>query len=105
MKRTFLTVMLVLVLTDLTGFQNLSGLAHAQTGGGPSASLEAGYDLTWSSVDGGGVMNATGGAYTLGGTIGQPDAGAMSVSGYTLAGGFWHDWGAQFDVFLPLVVR
>ena len=47
----------------------------------------------------------TGGAYTLGGTIGQPDAGAMSVSGYTLAGGFWHDWGAQFDVFLPLVVR
>ena len=74
-----------------------AGVALAQSGGG--------YDLTWSSVDGGGVMNATGGAYTLGGTIGQPDAGAMSVSGYTLAGGFWHDWGAQFDVFLPLVVR
>ena len=71
--------------------------ADAQSGGG--------YDLTWSSVDGGGYMFSAGGGYSLGGTIGQPDAGAMSVSGYTLVGGFWHDWGAQFEVFLPLIVR
>ena len=72
--------------------------AHAQSGGG--------YDLTWNTVDGGGAMNATGGPYTLGGTIGQPDAGTALTGGeFTLVGGFWHDWSARFEVFLPLIVR
>jgi hypothetical protein len=54
----------------------------AQTGGG--------YDLTWSSLGGsGGTAASTGGGYSLGGTIGQPDAGALRGGSYTLLGGFW----------------
>ena len=48
--------------------------AAAQTGGG--------YDLTWSSIDGGGTLFSTGGGYELGGTIGQPDAGLLLGGGY-----------------------
>ncbi len=58
--------------------------ALAQTGGG--------YDLTWSTVDGGGQMVSAGGSFELGGTIGQPDAqGAPVMSGgsFELTGGFW----------------
>ena len=76
------------------------GAAHAQSGGG--------YELTWSSVDGGGVMFATGGGYTLGGTIGQPDAGSLSGGGYTLGGGFWGGGGGaapRRPVYVPLVIR
>ena len=47
------------------------------------------YDLSWHTTDGGGTTSATGGAYSLGGTIGQPDAGASSGGAYALTGGFW----------------
>jgi len=50
-----------------------------------------GYDLTWSTIDGGGATS-TGGGYELGGTIGQPDAQVpplMSGGGFELTGGFW----------------
>ena len=47
------------------------------------------YDLTWHTNDGGGSTSAAGGAYNLGGTIGQPDAGAASGGAYALTGGFW----------------
>ena len=40
-------------------------------------------------MDGGGATFSTGSGYTLGGTIGQPDAGALSGGGTTLGGGFW----------------
>jgi hypothetical protein len=46
------------------------------------------YDLTWSTIDGGGGMS-TGGDYVLSGTIGQPDGGTMSGGDYRLEGGFW----------------
>ena len=70
---------------------------HAQSGGG--------YDLTWNTVDGGGA-SSSGSGYTLAGTIGQPDAGsAMSGGGFTLVGGFWRDWAAHYEVYLPLIVR
>ncbi|MCP4708421.1 MAG: hypothetical protein GY869_07345, partial [Planctomycetes bacterium] len=46
------------------------------------------YDLTWSTIDGGGGRS-TGGAFILEGTIGQPDAGLLSGGEYVLAGGFW----------------
>jgi hypothetical protein len=75
----------------------LVGLAHAQTGGG--------YDLTWSTIEGGGYMFSTGSGYSLGGTMGQPDAGVMSGGGYTLAGGFWGGAVAQYKIYLPLVLR
>jgi hypothetical protein len=79
------------------------GVALAQSGGG--------YDLTWNSVDGGGATFSTGGGYVLGGTVGQPDAGALSDGGYTLAGGFWGGAGpasapgVDWLVYLPLVLR
>lgn len=47
------------------------------------------YEITRSSIDGGGVIRATGGDYELSGTIGQPDAGVMEGGGYQLTGGFW----------------
>ncbi len=52
------------------------------------------YTMDWFTIDGGGAMRTTGGAFTLGGTIGQPDAGFMSGPGYDLAGGFWMASGA-----------
>lgn len=51
--------------------------------------MHASYELDWHTFEGGGVMFATGGAYTLGGTAGQADAGVVSGGSYTLAGGFW----------------
>ena len=46
------------------------------------------YSIDWYTVDGGGGTS-TGGAYSLSGTVGQPDAGLMSGGAYSLAGGFW----------------
>ena len=47
-----------------------------------------------------------GGGYILGGTIGQPDAGAVLAGGsYTLGGGFWADGVAEYRIYLPLVMR
>jgi len=46
------------------------------------------YTLTWFSIDGGGG-NSSGGTYSLGGIIGQPDAGRMSGGSYVITGGYW----------------
>src|SRR5262245_5380974 len=60
----------------------LAGPVFAQTGGG--------YDLTWSHVTAGGAMYSTGGAFSLGGTIGQSEAGPAMTGGiYAVTGGFW----------------
>ena len=59
-------------------------LVPAQSGGG--------FDLPWSTIDGGGGMNSTGGLFSLSGTIGQPDAQippVMSGGTFELTGGFW----------------
>jgi hypothetical protein len=75
--------------------------ALAQSGGD--------YELTWSTVDGGGCMFSTGGGYSLGGTVGQPDAGLLTGGDYNLGGGFWAGGvvvaGADFSIYLPLVMR
>lgn len=51
------------------------------------------YDLTWNTVDGGGATYSSGGAFSMGGTIGQPDAGpipsGMSGGVFAVIGGFW----------------
>ncbi|CUU34769.1 MAG: hypothetical protein K6U12_06140 [Armatimonadetes bacterium] len=63
-------------------FATLLGVACAQSGGN--------YDLSWWTIDGGGVTFATGGTFNLGGTIGQPDASSALTGGtYSLTGGFW----------------
>jgi len=46
------------------------------------------YEIDWYTIDGGGGFSE-GGGYTLQGTIGQPDTGAMAGDSYELAGGFW----------------
>jgi hypothetical protein len=50
--------------------------------------LAQNYAIDWFKVAGGGGTS-TGGIYSISGTIGQPDAGAMSGGNYTLVGGFW----------------
>jgi len=73
----------------------LSALALAQDG----------YDLSWWTADGGGYTFSTGPGYSLGGTIGQPDAGVLTGPGYTLSAGFWPGGAAAYRVYLPLVLR
>lgn len=46
------------------------------------------YSIDWYKIAGGGGTS-TGGVYSLSGTIGQADAGAMSGGNYSLIGGFW----------------
>jgi hypothetical protein len=54
-----------------------------------TAALGQNYSIDWYTIDGGGGTS-TGGVYSVTGTIGQPDAGAlMSGGNYTLQGGFW----------------
>lgn len=77
-------------------------LAIAQSGGA--------FDLTWSTIDGGGG-SSSGGSYALSGTAGQPDAGVMKGGAYTLGGGFWKGAGQTYDykvfdkVYLPVIFR
>lgn len=51
------------------------------------AQPDATYDLSWWSADGGGGT-ATGGAYALVATLGEPDAGVATGGAYVLQGGF-----------------
>ncbi len=63
------------------------------------------YTIDWYTIDGGGTMSATGGSYTLSGTIGQPDAGIESGGNYKLNGGFWGFLDSLSKLNLPLIVR
>jgi hypothetical protein len=67
------------------------------------AETNATYDLSWWTVDSGGVTGSTSGNYTLSGTAGQPDAGSLSFGDYDLAGGFWQALLEKLEVFLPLI--
>jgi hypothetical protein len=89
-RLSFILLVLALLLTTAT--------VVAQTGGS--------YDVTWSTIDGGGG-SASGGMFTLDGTIGQFDAGVMSGGSYILSGGFWNGPTSltQFKVYLPLILR
>jgi hypothetical protein len=52
------------------------------------ATAQTNYAINWFTIDSGGGTS-TGGVYAVSGTIGQPDAGAMSGGNFTLQGGFW----------------
>jgi hypothetical protein len=91
------TLALVTLLLLTAG---LAVAVHAQSGGG--------YDLTWNTVDNGGVTFSSGGGYSLGGTAGQADAATWSGGGYTLVGGFWNAVGAApggGKVYLPIIMK
>lgn len=47
------------------------------------------FELTRSTIGGGGVMRSTGGDIEVSGTIGQPDAGTLTGGIFELNGGFW----------------
>ena len=53
-----------------------------------AASALAQYSVDWFKVAGGGGTSA-GGQFSVAGTIGQSDAGAMSGGNFSLTGGFW----------------
>ena len=86
-----------LLLLAFVALHQTQDVALAQSGGD--------YDLTWNTVDGGGATFSTGGDYSLGGTIGQPDAGLLTGGDYTLAGGFWGGGAVEYKIYLPLVLR
>jgi hypothetical protein len=72
MKRVLLIALLLLVLLAS------SMLAFAQA---------SEFSLPWYTIDGGAASSQAGG-FGLSGTIGQPDAGALSGGDFTLVGGF-----------------
>ena len=67
----------------------VTGLALGAAATGAPGARAATYDLGWSNVAGGGGTFSTGGAYQLGGSIGQPDAGTLAGGVYGLRGGFF----------------
>ena len=61
----------------------------------PTLALAQQYSIDWYKVGSGGGTS-TGGAYSLGGTIGQHDAGGpMAGNKYSLTGGFWAPYAVQ----------
>jgi hypothetical protein len=89
MKRAVLWVPIVAALLMVS-------IVVAQSGGG--------YDLSRSTIDGGGG-SSSGGGYSLAGTIGQTHAGTLIGGSYTLNGGFWSGAVSQYKVLLPLTLK
>ena len=92
-------ISITILLSLLIAIAFLFSLSTAQADPGGN------YDLTWRTVDGGGVTFAKSNGYSLGGTVGQPDASVWRGDGYALAGGFWGGATAEYRVYLPLVLR
>jgi len=84
MRRTTMT------LTTAGGLALIAALVGAKTGVSQTAGAPE-FDLSWNTIDGGGVMRSTGGDFELSGTIGQPDAGRMAGGNFELTGGFWFE--------------
>jgi hypothetical protein len=98
MKR--LTILVPIVLVLLIGITT----ASAQRTNDP-ASPQSGYSIDWYTIDGGGATFSTGGSYSLGGSIGQADAGSLGGGSYTLNGGFWGGASINYTIYLPLVLK
>ncbi len=106
MKRLMILLPIVLVLLigiSTANAQRTNDLSAPQSGA--STALSTGYDLSWYTIDGGGATFSTGGGYSLGGTIGQPDAGSLSGGSYQLTGGFWSSVSINYNIYLPLVLK
>ena len=88
------TLLLRLVLL-LVVVMLVAGLAFS------AARATGGYEVSWYTFDGGGGVSSSP-AYTVMGTIGQPDAGAHSGTGFSLTSGFW-TWLARYLSFAPLI--
>jgi hypothetical protein len=86
MKRYSLVLLFSLAVAGLL----LAGSRAGAAGNGLASVLSAPFDLSWWTADGGGQTATSGGNYTLGGTTGQADAGALAGGNYSLSGGFWN---------------
>lgn len=74
------------------------------------AASGAGYALDPWAAPGGGALSSSGGAYSLGSTVGQTGAGKASGGGYTLYSGFWKPGGAKVvpnpvPIYIPVVLQ
>lgn len=86
----------------------VAGLAQSGEGPPPAYRDSGSYALSWWSVDGGGGILSSGGRYTLGATVGSPDAGLLAGGSYTVGGGFWGGGALaaeEYALYLPLVLR
>jgi hypothetical protein len=95
-----LSILISIVIVLLIGLST----ANAQRTNEPAASQND-YAIDWYTIDGGGMLNSTGGSYSLSGSIGQPDAGTLGGGGYTLNGGFWFAPVAMYRIYLPLMLK
>ena len=75
MRASFICVAAALAVLGLVS------ATHAQSGGD--------YEMTWYTVDGGGVTAATGGDCQVGATVGQPEMTVQIGGDYTVESGFW----------------
>jgi len=67
-----------------------SSLAALLLAFGASSPAFGSLAILWYTIDGGGATYSSNGGLSLGGTIGQPDAGPAMVGGtFSLSGGFW----------------
>jgi hypothetical protein len=84
----------------------ISGLGIAATHWTASAQSGDGYDLTWNTAEGGGMIEASGKGYKLIGTFGQTDASSSLLSGdtYQLDGGFWSG-AITCGIYLPVITK
>lgn len=94
-QKTFLVMLAIVALLVALSLNN------ATTSAKPSDT----YTVDWYTIDSGGAMSASGGSYTLNGTIGQSDAGMQSGGNYKLNGGFWGFLDSISKLFLPLIMR
>jgi hypothetical protein len=69
-----------------------------------SASTPA-VELTWSSIDGGGVSFVSNSAYTLGYTLGQYDSLALVNGSTRLNEGFWGGVLPNYPAFIPFLCK
>jgi hypothetical protein len=56
---------------------------------GSADAVSAQFKISRFTIDGGGGTRSAAGAFALGGTLGQPDAGRLTSLSFTLNGGFW----------------
>jgi hypothetical protein len=91
-KRSLMDALVILVCVLGAAYT----LTQAQSGGG--------YDLTWNTLESGGEA-ASGGGFSLSGSMGQADAGQTLNGGqFSLTGGFWSEF-QPYSSYLPAVQK
>lgn len=99
-SKTWFWLILALLLTAALTLAP-DGRVHPANAAGSAL----GYNLGWFTIDGGGLAELSGGTYTLGGAIGQPDAGTLYGGQIALTGGFWGGVNTTVSVFLPFIKK